>query len=233
MKLIHITREKLEEIVRSCTSISQVVIALNMNGGGSHRNVSNRIKDDMIDVSHFKGRGWNKGLTKDTCEKINEYSKKISNVLSKRPGRPLSAETKRKISQKRIQYLERNHHHGLKWYSVSNGKVDIRVQGTWEKIVAEWLTANQICWERKRIQYGIWKTYTPDFYLPDFDFYIEVKGFWRQRDIQKIASVLSEHNVDIRIIDKRNIRSLNLNLPKFEELFDICPSGENGETRLI
>lgn len=70
---------------------------------------------------------------------------------------------------------------------------DVVLKGTWELIVAKWLDENRLFWEHefKSFEYewnGIRKYY-PDFYLPDFDIFIEVKGYETERDLAKWKSV--------------------------------------------
>lgn len=62
----------------------------------------------------------------------------------------------------------------------------IVLDGSWEYEVAKWLDKNSISWTKdvKGFEYE-WhgkRTYFPDFYLPDLDIYVEVKGFERERD---------------------------------------------------
>lgn len=61
------------------------------------------------------------------------------------------------------------------------------LNGTWELIVAKYLDFNNIKWERPSIPFEyIWENkthlYYPDFYLPEYDIYLEVKGYERERD---------------------------------------------------
>lgn len=51
---------------------------------------------------------WNKGLTKETDERIREQSLKISNSLSGRKGRPHTELEKLKISESRKKYLSQH-----------------------------------------------------------------------------------------------------------------------------
>lgn len=81
-------------------------------------------------------------------------------------------------------------------YTASNvcGRVKIyeyggeKLHGTWELEVAKWLDFNGIMWQRKSItsfEYmwnGTMHRYFPDFYLPELNFYIEVKGYETDRD---------------------------------------------------
>lgn len=69
----------------------------------------------------------------------------------------------------------------------------IILDSSWEVEFAKWCDAHEIEWERpiKGFEYE-WngnRIYYPDFYLPEFDIYIEVKGFERSRDRAKWSSV--------------------------------------------
>lgn len=56
------TKEKLEPIVANNTSMHGVLRDLGMKlNGGNHSHVKAWIKKHGIDISHFSGKGWNKG----------------------------------------------------------------------------------------------------------------------------------------------------------------------------
>lgn len=87
-------------------------------------------------------------------------------------------------------------------YSSSNvngrvKKVDykgIKLDSSWEYIVAETLDYNSIKWVRPTVGFEYnWNNsthlYFPDFYLPEYDLYIEVKGYEREKDRKKYTSV--------------------------------------------
>lgn len=58
------TKDKLQEIVKNSLSVSQVLKELNLNAnGGNHRHMSKILRHFEIDISHFTGARWNKGLT--------------------------------------------------------------------------------------------------------------------------------------------------------------------------
>ena len=40
---------------------------------------------------------------------------------------------------------------------------------------------------------GITKSYAPDFYIPNFDLYVEIKGFWWGDDENKMKTIKSQH----------------------------------------
>lgn len=163
--------------------------------------------------------GWNRGLTKETSIGVARSALATSKRMKGKSGRKTSSETKRKQSIARQKYLETHPNNGVSWYDVQCGTEIKKVQGAWEKKVADWLNTNNIRWERTKLKFCNYRQYTPDFYLPEQNFYIEVKGFWRDRDIHKMYLVLDENNVDIRYVDKTNLSSLNLDLPRFVERF--------------
>ena len=119
-------------------------------------------------------------------------------------GRTHSDETKRILSEK----LSLNNKGGRsKWYEV-NG---VKVQGTWERNVAEILTEKGINWikpsaKNHSMKYemdGKIRTYTPDFYLTDDNLYLEIKGYWWGNDREKMKHVLEQNpKVNILIIEK-------------------------------
>lgn len=69
-----------------------------------------------------------------------------------------------------------------------------KLKGSWELEVAKWLDKQKIEWTNKvkGFEY-LWEgkihIYFPDFYLPNLNKYIEVKGFERERDIAKWKAV--------------------------------------------
>jgi hypothetical protein len=99
-----------------------------------------------------------------------------------------------------------------KWFEVSGQKV----QGTWERDLAMKMDAVGIIWVKcsKSIPYeieGKIKRYTPDFYLPEFDHYLELKGYWWGNDKEKMEAVLSQHpHLRIVIVEKEDyLQALN------------------------
>lgn len=119
---------------------------------------------------------WNKGLTKDTDFRVAKYGATISKNTKGRPGRPHTAEAKLKISRA----MSINNKGGKsKWYKVSGQKV----QGTWERNVAMKLDEFNVKWQKIKtnnhtfeyVMDGNTRSYSPDFYLVDFNIYLEIK----------------------------------------------------------
>lgn len=116
-------------------------------------------------------------------------------------GKHHSKETREKISKAAVIRVLSETSYGrrsdVKWYSVKNTDgIECKNQGTWERDFAIWLTSQGIRWEkRKLIPYvspdGVNKTYVPDFYLPNTDEYVEIKGLFSQEDKVKMNAVVS------------------------------------------
>lgn len=98
-----------------------------------------------------------------------------------------------------------------------NGRVkkikynDILLDSSWEVIVAQYLDSNNIKWIKPKNGFKyLWEgkehIYYPDFYLPEYDRYIEVKGFERERDKVKYACIN-----DLIIIKQEEITKITNN----------------------
>jgi len=140
----------------------------------------------------------------------NQYTKAKKLGIEFIPSeKEISGRTRRAILVNKIRWntpnAKENHSKKIKEainrnpekYSISNisGRTKLheyngtKVNGTWELLFAKWLDSNNIKWTNKfdGFQYewnGI-RTYFPDFYLVDINKYVEVKGFIRDRDIEK------------------------------------------------
>ena len=98
---------------------------------------------------------------------------------------------------------ENNRGGKCKWFTVAGKKV----QGTWERDLALVFEELQIKWVRPKCwlyeMNGKQRRYSPDFYLPDYDLYLELKGYWWGNDRQKMDAVLEQHqDKRIMIIEK-------------------------------
>lgn len=86
----------------------------------------------------------------------------------------------------------------VKWIKVKNIKgQEFSVRGHWEEKVALRLNDLGILWVKaKALKYfdgEINRHYIPDFWLPDFQSYIEVKGYYSDDNIQKMKFVLQQY----------------------------------------
>jgi hypothetical protein len=143
---------------------------------------------------------WNVGLTKETDERLLLESIRRKGRPGTFVGRHHTEETKRKISLVRSA---NNKGGRCKWYEVDGQKV----QGTWELNVATKLTSMGIKWIKLKtnqhtfvyVREGKQHSYTPDFYIPDVNIYLEIKGYWWGNDKEKMNIVKTTYP-DIQII---------------------------------
>lgn len=153
-------------------------------------------------------KAWNKGLTKEDPRVAKSLVTKSKRSYPKKKKPNLTNEQRRNLS---IRMSQNNPGGKSKWYSV-NG---IKVQGTWERDVAIQLTKLNILWRRcKYFEYCLdskIKRYTPDFYLPDFNVYLEIKGHWWGKDREKMNIIQSTYpEVNFIILEKKEIDKLML-----------------------
>lgn len=158
---------------------------------------------------HGKGQKiWNKGLNKENSEiLVNAAIKASKSLKGKRHFH--SKETREKLSKIRSKQLDccTAGFQDVGWYKVKNlNGVEYIVRGHWEENVANKLTNDGILWIRnhflKYVKDGIRKTYNPDFYLPMTDEFIEVKGYYSDKDKEKMKLVLEQNDVKIYFIDQ-------------------------------
>lgn len=169
----------------------------------------------------LKGRkAWNKGLTKETDERVAKYgSVRVDRVkqglVSTNKGKKIkhNPEWIKTLSEKQSLC---NTGGKSKWYEVAGQKV----QGTWEKALAEKLEELGIRWQKiktntevieYRDQTGKIRRYTPDFFLEDYSKILEVKGYWWGTDKDKMSRVLDQ-NKDLQgkllILEKVKFKKL-------------------------
>lgn len=94
----------------------------------------------------------------------------------------------------------------------------IQMDSSWEVKCAEKLDELGLKWERTedlKLQYidkkARTRNYIPDFYLPDFDIYLEVKGYWTTPARWKMRSVMDRNPGKIRLLQSLDeIASLSL-----------------------
>jgi hypothetical protein len=113
---------------------------------------------------------WQLGKTKLTDERVAKQATKIAETIKKK-----IANKNWHVSFSKRRTYERN---GIKFH------------GTWELKYAIWLDEQGIKWIRNETTFpytfnGKQHQYTPDFFLPDFNLYVEIKGYETEKDRQK------------------------------------------------
>ncbi len=97
--------------------------------------------------------------------------------------------------------------HG-KWNKYNN----IWMRSSWEIKFAFFLDCSGINWkyESKTFDLGI-MTYTPDFYMPEWDSYIEIKGYWRddaKKKYRKFKKLYPKEN--IKLLMQKDLQKLGV-----------------------
>jgi len=147
-------------------------------------------------------------ISEETRKKISETSK--NRVWTEEQKRKHSESMKSAVKSYPDSYTKNNVVGRVKNIEY-NG---VKLKGGWEIIVAKWLDENNVKWEHetKSFDYewnGIRKYY-PDFYLPDFDLFIEVKGYQTERDLHKWESV--KNLVVFKLDEIKKIKNNNLKI---------------------
>lgn len=133
-----------------------------------------------------KGKSsWNKGLTKFTN----------ASVMS--------------MSQKQIGRIPdynkyRAHYNGPKGHYLMRSK--------WEVAYAEWLDKQDIDWRYEPRWFNLGGTsYTPDFYLPADDRYVEIKGRMTEENAKKLKLFAERYpHIDLTVLQRAELTAIGL-----------------------
>jgi hypothetical protein len=100
---------------------------------------------------------------------------------------------------------------GSYYDSKFQGKVWMR--SPWEIEYAKYLDNNYIYWfyEYKTFDLGN-TTYTPDFYLPEFEKFVEIKGYISPKSQEKINLFLEQYPWDLEILEYEQLKLLGCDL---------------------
>jgi len=108
---------------------------------------------------------------------------------------------------------KRNSHFGIsathtKYISYKN----IYFHSGWEANFAKWCDGSGIKWKYEPKAFNLGNTtYTPDFYLQDFNCYIEIKGLWYKYAIKKFRLFKNKYpKINIMILNKKKLKRLNI-----------------------
>ena len=109
-------------------------------------------------------------------------------------------------------------------YTKLDGSI-VSMDSTWEVMMASRLDELGIEWKRDkamklayRTRGGRKKNYIPDFYLVDYDIYIEVKGYWTDAARHKMKDVQKRNPVKILILESPT-EIAGVNIKTLEKIF--------------
>lgn len=139
--------------------------------------------------------------------KPRTLSESCKNRLLRKPETKsrMSLERRRELS---IEQSLRNRGGKSKWFEVSGQKV----QGTWERDFALKLNELNIKWIKPSTNNSVFRytldgkerSYAPDFFLPEYNVYLELKGYWWGNDREKMNAVIKQHSDKNIIIIERD-----------------------------
>lgn len=175
-------------------------------------------------------KSWNFGLTKENNESIlkqsNTYKKRISSgeITTWQNGLTKETDERIKKSSEKIKNTIKNKVQNNEWHKSLSPKKrikykDVWLDSKWEFEVANYLDKNNIIWEIpiNYFEYEFnneYHKYYPDFYLPQYDKYIEVKGYEREKDLVKYTTIK-----DLIIIKSKEIKNIQKNIFNIFEYF--------------
>jgi predicted DNA-binding protein YlxM (UPF0122 family) len=157
-----------------------------------------------------------KGRTKLSARQKNKYEismlekygvKNPSQLDNKNKGKKIS-----KLKRKNKDWIgEKNPNFGNrigKNNGFKSGKRkdlnNIFFRSSWEANIARIFKYLDIefIYEPNRFRINNNETYTPDFYIPKFKKFIEVKGYWRDDAYRKYNEFLEKYNINMILIDE-------------------------------
>jgi hypothetical protein len=172
------------------------------------------IQKDYTNGLSYRGIAKKYGMTQQTIANAKKRGDIVTRTISEggklyfknNPPR-IPTEAARKATSERMS--ANNPGGKSKWFEV-NGK---KVQGTWERNFALYCNSQGIGWDRcspwKYEIDGKIKSYTPDFYIPSKNLYIEIKGRWWGDDRRKMDCVIEQHpEKNVLILEKELYRKL-------------------------
>lgn len=162
---------------------------------------------------------WNKGLTLDTSDSMKKQHETF--LKNKELGKHHFSHRKH-TEQEKLKLREYALKQGLGGFNMHRIKYEvngIQVDSSYEKVVAQSLTENNINWERaKRFQYKDLTNkvhyYTPDFYLPKYNVYLDPKNDYLinnvnpilgYKDLDKINWVMEQNNIKVIVLNKDHL----------------------------
>ena len=153
-------------------------------------------------VSHTLGRtAWNKGLTKDTSESLV----KLSNTHKRLGLGGWSKKASSNGGKAGGGYIE-NAGRSKKFKVVDSFGKETTLQSSYELKCYEILTELKINWIRPKALKYDGRNYFADFYLTDFDIYLDPKNDYKAKlDADKIEKVKEQNNVSVFILLKEHL----------------------------
>jgi hypothetical protein len=158
---------------------------------------------------------WNKGLTKDTSAIVKQYSENNINKTGKAKTPELEAIRRQKISVsckgKTGGYRE-NAGRSNKYRVIDSFGKPTVLQSSYELKCSEVLNEAGIKWRRPGSMKYDGKNYFADFYLPEYDIFLDPKNDYKaKQDAEKIQRVIEQNGVKLYIVLKHQLTTEYIN----------------------
>lgn len=117
-------------------------------------------------------------------------------------------------SGKNNKHFGKSASHGKGFWYLKTDNIFVWLRSTYELRVAKKLDENNIIWEyEKRVDLD-GSTYAPDFYLPEYDMYIETKGYLYINAYKKLIKFNEMYpDILLKIFEKKDIKLYELGQP--------------------
>lgn len=158
---------------------------------------------------------WNSGLIDDVRCKLPESAKEKLSISTSSRTNEFNKENGKKISDTVNKKVEDGTWHTSLAKNMHIEYNGVNLHGTWELKYAEYLDENNIQWIRNKDSFtyefeNVKRRYTPDFYLPDTDEYIEIKGYRTDKDLSKWDQFPSDKK--LKVLMKNELLSLGIKI---------------------
>ena len=178
-------------------------------------------------INKAGGGGWNKGLTQEIDPRVKISDEAKIKMSIARTGLHLSEAHKLKLS---ILAKARNfggHTSKVKLYFKKKDGTEIYLQSSYEIKYATFLEESNVSWIRPGPlnwidDSGNSHKYYGDFYLQDFDVYVDTKNdFLIKKDAEKIKRVIEQNNVDLKVLSSKELDWLPCPVSTFGSTVDL------------
>lgn len=191
----------------------------------------NHQESSWIKFNHERG-AWNKGLTKETDERVKKYAKTFSERYGgTEEGKRIFSHPQTEEHKQKMRKIAFERHWGG-WHTARTYDYNgIKLDSTYEVKFAQDLDNNNIKWSRPTPlnwtdANGKEHLYYPDFYIEEFNVYVDTKNDYLINhinpkfgitDLEKIDNVMKQNpGIKIIVLDKQQL-SFNSLLEKLEK----------------
>ena len=202
---------------RPCCHCGRLISSNNIH---KHETACQTVKQVLspLEVKQKRRENLKKAREKITPEIRVQVAKKIAEAHKRgcydkshleqagKPGRPHTEETKKLLSE-----LAKNSKHRRLMRNTTE-YCGVLMDSSWEVKLAMWLDERSISWTRPGpFVYDDNRCYFPDFYLPEFNVYVDTKNdYLIQVDSEKVVKAALQNNVEIIILSRENLVQLGV-----------------------